>query len=292
MARTFDRPTEDLGNCIALEHVNTTVPDQRPATLFYISGLGLTRDPYIQTGLGNMWVNVGRSQFHLPAKEPQVLRGHTALVMRDREALLSRLSEVKPKLADTRFDFVEREAYVETTSPWGNIIRCYEPDAERFGRILLGMPYVELNVPVGVAAPIAAFYREAFKTDASVEEDAQGRFARVTVGVKQYLQFRETDKPIPEYDGHHIQIYVADFSGPHKWLLGKELITEESDQHQYRFKELVDPESGKRLFTLEHEVRSLKHPLYGRPFVNRNPAQTNRDYVPGYDAAAWAMPLQ
>ena len=292
MAKTFDRPADDLGNCIALEHVNTTVPDQRPATLFYISGLGLTRDPYIQTGLGNMWVNVGRSQFHLPAKEAQVIRGHTALVLPDREALLSRLSEVKPKLADTKFNFVEREAYVETTSPWGNVIRCYEPDAERFGRVVLGMPYVELNVPVGVAAPICAFYRTAFKTEASVQEDAQGKFARVTVGAKQYLQFRETDKPIPEYDGHHIQIYVADFSGPHKWLLGKELITEESDQHQYRFKDLIDPESGKRLFTLEHEVRSLKHPLYGRPFVNRNPAQTNRDYVPGYDAAAWAMPLQ
>src|SRR5688572_21738061 len=100
MAKTFDRTVEDLGNCIALEHVNTTVPDQRPATLFFISGLGLTRDPYIQTGLGNMWINVGRSQFHLPAKDPQVLRGHTALVMPDREALLARLSEVKPKLAD------------------------------------------------------------------------------------------------------------------------------------------------------------------------------------------------
>lgn len=292
MAHAYDRAAEDLGNCIALEHVNTTVPDQRPATLFYISGLGLTRDPYIQTGLGNMWINVGRSQFHLPAKDPQVVRGHTAIVMPDREALLSRLSAVKPQLANTRFEFVEREAYVEATSPWGNVMRCYEPDAERFGRIVLGIPYVELNVPVGAAAPIAAFYRKVLKTEASVEEDAQGRFARVTVGVKQYLVFRETDKPQPDYDGHHIQIYVADFSGPYRWLRDKELITEEGDQHQYRFKELVDPESGKRLFTLEHEVRSLKHPLYARPLVNRNPAQTNRAYVPGYDAAAWAMPLQ
>ncbi len=292
MARTFDRHVEDLGNCIALEHVNTTVPDQRPATLFYLSGLGLTRDPYIQTGLGNMWVNVGRSQFHLPAKEAQVLRGHTGVVLPDRAALLARLSAVKPQLANTRFDFVEREAYVEATSPWGNIIRCYEPDAERFGRIILGIPYVELNVPVGTAAPIAAFYQKVFKTEAGVEEDAQGRYARVTVGTKQYLLFRETDKPQPEYDGHHIQIYLADFSGPHRWLLDKGLITEESDQHQYRFKEIVDPDSGKPLFTLEHEVRSLKHPLYARPLVNRNPAQTNRDYVPGHDAGQWAMPLQ
>lgn len=292
MARTFDRGTEDLGNCISLEHVNTTVPDQRPATLFYIAGLGLTRDPYIQTGLGNMWVNVGRSQFHLPANKPQVLRGHTGIVMPDRKALLARLSAVKPQLADTGFAFAEREDHVEAVSPWGNVIRCYEPDPQRFGRVVLGIPYVEFNVPGGAAASIAAFYQRVFRTTAGVEEDAGGRLARVNVGADQELLFRETDKPLPDYDGHHIQIYVADFSGPHRWLLDKGLITEESDQHQYRFRDLADPDSGKPVFTLEHEVRSLRHPLYARPLVNRNPVQTNRDYVPGYDAAQWAMPLQ
>jgi hypothetical protein len=38
------------------------------------------------------------------------------------------------------------------------------------------------------------------------------------------------------------------------------------------------------LFTIEHEVRSLTHPLYARPLVNRNPAQSNNDYVRGHDA--------
>src|SRR5215813_12058284 len=62
----FDRTSEDLGNSIHLEHVNVTVPDQRLATLFYVAGLGLTRDPYLMVSDSNMWVNVGRSQFHLP----------------------------------------------------------------------------------------------------------------------------------------------------------------------------------------------------------------------------------
>jgi hypothetical protein len=31
-------------------------------------------------------------------------------------------------------------------------------------------------------------------------------------------------------------------------------------------------------------VRCMTHPLYARPLVNRNPAQTNRNYVPGRDA--------
>ena len=77
MQQTFDRTAEDLGNAIHLEHVNVTIPDQRLATLFYVVGLGLTRDPYLMTSDNNMWVNVGRSQFHLPADKPQVLRGHT-----------------------------------------------------------------------------------------------------------------------------------------------------------------------------------------------------------------------
>ena len=45
MTTKFDRKVEDLGNVVALEHVNIRVPDQRIATLFYITGLGLTRDP-------------------------------------------------------------------------------------------------------------------------------------------------------------------------------------------------------------------------------------------------------
>src|ERR1700720_812858 len=90
--KAYDRTAGDLGNIVALEHVNVTVPDQEKATLFYINGLGLTRDPYMMTGPANMWVNVGRSQFHLPTGKPQVLRGHIGIVMSDCEALPKRLS--------------------------------------------------------------------------------------------------------------------------------------------------------------------------------------------------------
>jgi len=43
------------------------------------------------------------------------------------------------------------------------------------------------------------------------------------------------------------------------------------------------------LFTIEHEVRSLTHPMFLRPLVNRNPTQTARNYSAGYDAMSWAM---
>jgi hypothetical protein len=108
--------------------------------------------------------------------------------------------------------------------------------------------------------------------------------AVVSVSATQRLRFRETARPLPDYDGHHVQVYVSDFSGPHRRLLERGLVTEESDEYQYRFRDLVDPASGKSLFTIEHEVRSLTHPLYARPLVNRNPEQSNRSYVRGHDA--------
>src|SRR2546421_173346 len=180
MQQPFDRAAEDLGNSIHFEHVNVTIPDQRLATLFYAAGLGLTRDPYLMPSDNNMWINVGRSQFHLPTGEPQVLRGHTGLVISGRAALLSRLASVRKKLADT-------------------------------------------------------------------------------------------ERPLPASAEHHGQIYVVDFSGPHR-RLGK-LVNREDNQYQYRFRDIVDPDSGSLLYTVEHEVRSVTPPLFLRPLINRNPLQ-------------------
>src|SRR5206468_271008 len=62
------------------------------------------------------------------------------------------------KLEGTSFAFSERNDHVEAICPWGNRVRCYEPDATRFGRITLGIPYVEFDVPAGTAKAICAFY--------------------------------------------------------------------------------------------------------------------------------------
>jgi len=289
--KTFDRSAEDLGNAIHLEHVNVTIPDQRIASLFYGAGLGLTRDPYLMVMDDNMWMNVGRSQFHLPSGKAQVLRGKTGIVIEGREDLLKRLATVKPKLADTKFNFTETNDYVEATCPWGNTIRLHEPDAARFGRINLGIPYVEFDVPVGTAKGIAKFYREMIDVPAEVV-NGDGTTAKVTVGKNQNLLFRETDKPLRDYDEHHVQIYVVNFSGPHQRLGARGLVNREDNQYQYRFRDITDLDTGKLLFTIEHEVRCLTHPMFMRPLVNRNPAQTARNYSNGYDQTSWAMEPQ
>ena len=288
MQPLFDRAAEDLGNSIHLEHVNVQVPDQHLATLFYVSGLGLTRDPYLMTSDDNMWVNVGRSQFHLPSGEAQVLRGHTALVISGRKALLERLASVAKRLEGTKFSFKEHNDYVEAICPWGNRVRCFEPDAKRFGRITLGIPYVEFDVPTGSAKGICDFYPKIMGMPTQLK-NGDGTTAEVEVGKNQHLVFRETDRPQPEYDGHHVQIYITNFSGPHRALTERNLIFSEDNPYQYRFRDIVDLANGKHLFTIEHEVRSATHPMFLRPLINRNPAQTNRTFAAGYDQWLWAM---
>jgi catechol-2,3-dioxygenase len=271
----YDRRREDVGNILQLEHVNLTVPDQGLAALFYVTGLGFTRDPYIDFGTRNMWINFGEQQFHLPLGEAQVFRGHLDVAVPDLDDLEQRLERVAKPLAGTGFTFARRDATVHVRCPWGNDIRVHGPDA--FPRMPLGLPRVTVNVAPGTAAGIARFYREIIGCPALCE----GSVADVRVGHNQTLRFAETDAAIAPYDGHHIAVYVADFSGPHQRLQERGLITEESDAVQYRFQAIVDPDDGTPLTELEHEVRALGHPMYRRPLVNRNPAVGFMNYRQG-----------
>lgn len=280
----YDRSLEDISNIVHLEHVNVTQPDQQRATLFYVSGLGLTRDPYLMVEVDNMWINIGRSQMHLPTREAQRMRGTIGLVLPDLERLQRRLAKVAPRLEGTKFEWrVEPGGTVLAVCPWGNRFRCHAP-APEFGDTQLGMCWVAFDTPPGSSAGIARFYREIIGASAETTT-VDGRPAAVVVaGRDQTLRFVETEAPLPPYDGHHVQVYLADFSGPYRRLLERGLITVETDAHEWRFQDIVDPDTGRPLYTLEHEVRSMKHPLYARPLVNRNPEISNRNYPRGGDA--------
>jgi len=274
---------EDVGNIIALEHVNVQISDQALATLFYVVGLGGTRDPYMNVGLNNMWINFGEQQFHLPTRPPQVIDGYIGLVTPDLDVLEKRLQSVADGLKGSKFSCTRKADHLLVTCPWGNRYRCYASRAE-FGDMAVGMPYVEFLVPPGAMEGILRFYQTAFAAPTAVESDQQGRFGRVKIGRHQALLFRETDKTITPYDGHHVAIYVANFSVPYGYLQERGVITEDVRNHQFRFNDLIDPADGKGKFTLEHEVRSLRHPMYHRHFVNRDAAQSQRDYRRGWDA--------
>jgi predicted enzyme related to lactoylglutathione lyase len=282
----FDRSTEDLGNIINFGHLNLSVPDQLAATAFYISGLGLTRDPYMNTGTRNIWVNVGRSQFHLPtARTAQRHRGTIGLVVPDLDLVERGLAAAGKELAGTQFRFARRDDRIEATCPWGNRFALHAPDAERFGPFLAAFAYLDFDVPAGTAAGIARFYREIIGATAEVAA-GDPPVACVQVGEKQYFRFREAAE-VAGFDGHHVQVYITNFSGPYEKLAQRGLISQESSRHQYRFLNVVDPESGDVLYVLDHEVRSATHPMFARPLVNRN-ASLASDYAQGYEEQAWA----
>ena len=290
MAKQFDRSAEDLGNIVGLEHVNLLVPDQGLATLFYVSGLGLTRDPYLMTSVDNMWINVGRSQFHLPTGKAQTLRGRTgagdprsraageAAGERDEGARAAR-SSPSPSTTTRSRRPARGATGSSSTSP-----------SERFAGMKLGMPYVEFDVPAGTAKGIADFYREVLRAPWPSRE---GQMPRRTSrsGTAQELVFRETEAKLADYDGHHIQVYVANFSQPHKrsWSSARSSPRRATSTSTASTTSSISA-SGKKLFEIEHEIRSMTHPLYARPLVNRNPRQTNRNYVQGRDG--WVQELE
>jgi hypothetical protein len=280
------RSTLDVGNIFVLEHANVCVPDQGLATVFYVIGLGLTRDPYMRLGPDGMGINVGRGQLHLGttgtivrgvARPTQVLRGTIGLVLPDLRDLVKRLEKVAKLLAGTKFSYQASADHVEVTCPWGNRYRCHAPQPE-FGSAGLALAYIEFDVPRGSAAGIARFYEMGLRAPAQVETRRDHPAARVDVGVAQTMWFRETDDPIPPYDGHHIQIYIANYTQPYRFCEERKLVIEGSvTPLQFSFRDIVDLRTGEVLFAIEHEVRSLKHPSFNRPLVNRNPAQTNNN---------------
>jgi catechol 2,3-dioxygenase-like lactoylglutathione lyase family enzyme len=287
---SYDRTSDDLGNVVEFGHVNVTVPDQGRAISFYVAGLGLTRDPFMMPGVENIWVNAGRNAFHLPTRDPQVLRGTIGLVIPNLEGLLRRLKQVRPQLAGTRFDFREADDAVEATCPWSNRFRCHAPDPARFGTMRLGMPYVDFDVSPGTdLAGIERFYRDIFDAITGMAADARGPYAWVRVADGSELRFHEGRAPLAPFDGHHIQFSLANFSRPYRKLLERGLITEETNRHQYRFVDIVDVDTNKVLFQVEHEVRSMLHPMFTRALINRNPDLTLPTFVPGYEYSPWAL---
>ena len=285
MTQQTDSKAEDIGNIVSMEHVNLSITDQSTANLFYIMGLGFTRDPYINVGLENMWINLGEQQFHLPTRPgPQVIPGYIGLAVPSLDGLQARLEMVAPRLSDSRFTWSRDEQKISASCPWGNQFRIYGPDAPYAGGMLLGIPYVEFDTATGTAAGIVRFYDQVFGAQARLEDFHGHQTAFISIGQSQHLLFTERESDRPAYDGHHIAIYVGDFSGPCSFLEEHGLITENLAGHQIRFQSIVDPESEQIVFTLEHEVRSLKHPMFRRPLINRDPDQNQAAYARGRDA--------
>jgi hypothetical protein len=159
-----------------------------------------------------------------------------------------------------------------------------------------GIDFCEFHCPPGTAARIALFYDSVLDATVSVvpssDKDnlsaaviAIGTVDTVTGRADQALIFRETLDPIPPYDGHHIALYVgssaADFDQAYRncalagivWVnprFSDQATTLPLARHfqQFRFKDIVDMETGHVIMELEHEMRSIEHEAFPGRIVN------------------------
>ncbi|KAG2490375.1 hypothetical protein HYH03_011177 [Edaphochlamys debaryana] len=223
----------DLGNVIALEHVNLEVPDLEVARLFYAEGLGLTADPGTtgqqRGGAHVVWYNCGRQQFHIargPAPQRLPPGSVIGLVLPDVAGVAQRLEAVKQTLGDVSITYARGDT-LEAVDPYGNTFSVHTSLPYFPGRA--GVAYVQLPCFKGTAAAIASFYAQRMGARARVSEagGSSGRSttggtmrAEVWLGPGSKLVFVEQPQlgaPTEEavaalFDGWHVAIYVADFS--------------------------------------------------------------------------------
>lgn len=147
----------------------------------------------------------------------------------------------------------------------------------------IGIDYVEFRCPRGTVSPISEFYECALGAVVDVVQDGADDVAIVCCGKisasgrpTQCLIFRESDEPTPPYDGHHVALYVGDTRGDFEQVFkncekagvvwanprfsDKAHTLEGAKRYkQFRFKHILNLETGKTVFTLEHEMRSVEH---------------------------------
>lgn len=303
-----------------LDHVNLNISQWTPdLQRFWFEDLGFAPDPrtdmvfkMVERNGGGMkglvWANIGLQQIHMPLGEPenssQRIRGTVGFTFPDLHALKTRLRErgVAFEEEDTGLPNQLFGPGVKLRTPTGVQIQlhggaaAYSMPEVIDARLTLpgqrsigsGMPYVELLCASGAAAGIGRFYRETLGVPVQIHDCA----CVVPVG-NQALIFREVAGAIPDYDGHHVAVFVGNISegdtsesfasmyervkatslvynNPRFPHLTYNTLADAIKHGEFRILDIVDPQTGTVVYQLEHEIRSLEHPTFnGRELASQ-----------------------
>ncbi|KNC79291.1 hypothetical protein SARC_08314 [Sphaeroforma arctica JP610] len=266
-------------------------------------------------GERTVWFNLGPSQMHLPkGTTNQRVRGHLGMYVRDSKSMqqLKERFVSTPYFQSETTDgtHADQTAELVITGPGGNTFKfrviddlvSYESRGTQFsaGQSLLkddetdevkclygknpsaveviGLECVHFIVPKGAAHRIGAFYNHVFGAETMSMGDGATQVAINWDGrMQQSLIFSEVSDSLPDYDGHHIAIYLG--NGPEGyekaynnveglnlvWInprFSDKVSTLETakSERQFRFKNIVDIDTGETIYELEHEVRCSTHP--------------------------------
>ena len=267
MQTTFDRTQEDLGNSVGLEHLNLTIPDQQTRH----------RVLHQRARAHARSLSRYRSREHVGERRPQPVspadqgRAGGPRPRRARDAG-PRGPAAAPRNGEG--SFVEHE------------VRLFQAQRPRRSDLPLGQ---HVSHPRSRIARSSARWFSAWRISRStcrkarpqgsrsstarssgrlpeVEKGRNGASANVHVGMNQHLIFNETSATLPPYDGHHLQLYVVNFSGPAPAIertrpdhRGKQPgpVSLREDRRSRR--------AGSSVYEFEHEIRSITHPLLCAP---------------------------
>ncbi len=258
----------EVGTIVHFEHVNYRIPEHRLAHLYFCACLGFARDPTRMVGIDNMWVNAGRNQFHLPIGPPTPFRGEVGVVVPDLDEVARRFKDETPRFEGSLFSCVREGETLLTTNPWGHRIRVH-PFGMLPGRFPQAIGYVELWVPPGTAKGIAAFYEQVIGCPSEVLPVEGSPTAQVTVGPCQFMRFAERPDGGVVPHQNHVAVYLTRYHQTYAALSDLGCIMEADMDEQFRFHHIKDPKTRELLFSFEHEMRSVHHPDFGKPLVNR-----------------------
>ncbi|CAE7717853.1 unnamed protein product [Symbiodinium pilosum] len=233
------------------------------------------------------------NEAYIAGEGAQTWRGHVELLYDSRaslDAAAMRLAQLREK-AEFRGTSLAVESWSEelqelrVSDAYGNIFALRVASTEAAGAMsvgvrpgtdtcqVLGIGSVTLKVPPGTAERGAKFYAKLLGFTATAESTGTWALLGGPQSM-QRLRLEEHDGCSGQQIGEHLAIYVRDFDSCFERLLEQGLIwvnprfvhldkstnLEEARHYNcFRFKDIIDLESGEKLFELEHEVRSTGH---------------------------------
>ncbi|MDC0190210.1 hypothetical protein OAJ77_03155 [Rhodospirillales bacterium] len=270
----FGLTSPEIGRMLHMDHVNFETPDHEMATIFYMNGLGFTRDPYRRADEQNLGVNVGRQQFHLPKRGEYTppFYGIVGLVVPDIGGIKQRFEILNDlgKFEGTPYDWLEEGNTVLMTSPFGYRLRLHSCGTLEFTKPL-GIAYVEVPAPLGKAARIGKFYEKIVGAPVQISAVGGTEAAIISAGPHQEIKFIERE--LDDYDTYsmHISYHVTHYNELRQRLNEHGSLMGLGGGEAYFFNKIFDPETGEILMTFQNEVRSVYHPDFMRPLINRWP---------------------
>mmetsp|Transcript_25824 Transcript_25824/g.45859 ORF Transcript_25824/g.45859 Transcript_25824/m.45859 type:complete len:302 (-) Transcript_25824:151-1056(-) len=280
-----------------LEHLNLDVLDQEVAEAFYCGVLGCSKDPK-RPKHRTLHSNCGYlTQFHTGKEEKaQIWRGVIELAFTPEalQKVVERVASLERKAEKNPFTVVSRaSSSLRLRGPFGNdfLLRAatkpqftYLSDAKHGiracseGSAPLGISSVTVACAPGKAREIAKFYLEVFHFPIEFAQANGEKKSTVVAGNgAQQIFFLETEGVAVDEDrGEHMAIYIGDFEGCFKrcknlglvWvnprfkhLDNTETLEDARSSQTFRIRDVKGWDTGEHLLRLEHEIRSLKHPL-------------------------------